>query len=73
MPNQIVLNGCTPEPLSSYLKALGVLRLIVEQGKDRDAKGSWQIRGFVLETQLSPDELELVLSDSVEATEELIP
>ena len=26
--HEIVLTGCTPEPLMSYLKALGVLRLV---------------------------------------------
>jgi CRISPR-associated protein Csx17 len=58
MLNQIILAGCAPEPLSNYLKALGILRLVVEQGKDRGAKGYWQTHTFVLETQLSSDELE---------------
>jgi CRISPR-associated protein Csx17 len=56
--NTIRLEGCTPEPLSHYLKALGILRLLVEQGKDRTAKGYWQAHAFVLATQRSPDELE---------------
>lgn len=55
---EIVLNGCTPEPLSNYLKALGVLRLLVEQRQDLSAKGFWHNNTFVLETTLSTDELE---------------
>lgn len=35
------LCGCTPEPLMSYLKSLGILRLISEQ-KDGDARGWWK-------------------------------
>jgi len=29
--HEVVLEGCTPEPLMGYLKALGVLRLVAEQ------------------------------------------
>jgi CRISPR-associated protein Csx17 len=36
----IALAGCTPEPLMSYLKALGVFRLVAE-GADSDARLSW--------------------------------
>lgn len=36
----VVLPGCTPEPLMAYLKALGILRLVSEQ-KDADARGWW--------------------------------
>ena len=28
---ELRLDGCTPEPLMSYLKALGVLRMVAEQ------------------------------------------
>jgi CRISPR-associated protein Csx17 len=37
---ELKLSGCTPEPLMSYLKALGVLRVIAEQ-EDPDARLSW--------------------------------
>lgn len=56
MPN-IPLKGCTPEPLSSYLKALGVLRLVVEQKQDPKAKGYWHDDAFVLVTDLTSDGL----------------
>jgi CRISPR-associated protein Csx17 len=37
---EIILTGCTPEPLMSYLKTLGVFRLVTEQA-DGDARLSW--------------------------------
>ncbi len=47
----IELTGCRPEPLASYLKALGVFRLVAEQ-KD-DASGAfWQGEHFVLRSRL---------------------
>src|ERR687894_316530 len=57
MPEQIVLKGCTPEPLSNYLKALGALRLVVEQNQDPLAKGYWHDNNFVLSSNLSQDDL----------------
>lgn len=35
------LSGCNPDPLMSYLKALGILRLVSEQ-KDSKARGWWK-------------------------------
>lgn len=52
----IPLAGCTPEPLMSYLKALGVLRLVSEQ-KDPDARGWWQNDVFWLRSTLEHDAL----------------
>ena len=57
MPNQIVLRGCTPEPLIHYLKALGIFRLVAEQ-LDPQARGAW--RGddaFELATPKTPEDL----------------
>lgn len=51
-----VLRGCAPVPLASYLKALGVLRLVAEQA-DPDAKGFWRDERFVLRTRLTRDEV----------------
>ena len=50
------LVGCRPEPLGSYLKALGVLRLVAEQA-DRDASACWAPDGFVLSSRLDHDAL----------------
>ncbi|MCX6880701.1 MAG: type I-U CRISPR-associated protein Csx17 [Verrucomicrobia bacterium] len=53
----IELQGCTPEPLMNYLKALGVLRIIVEQELDPTARGFWKNHVFCLLTQLSEDQI----------------
>lgn len=53
---ELILHGCTPEPLMSYLKALGVLRLVAEQA-DPDARGAWRAGTFVLSSQLDEDAL----------------
>jgi CRISPR-associated protein Csx17 len=52
------LNGCAPAPLANYLKALGILRLIVEQGADPSARGWWHDEHFHLLTRLTKQELE---------------
>jgi CRISPR-associated protein Csx17 len=48
---ELMLHGCTPEPLMSYLKALGILRLVTEQA-DSEARGAWRAGVFVLSTTL---------------------
>lgn len=53
----LVLEGCRPTPLASYLKALGILRLVAEQA-DPEARGSWKGDRFVLESALSQEGLE---------------
>jgi CRISPR-associated protein Csx17 len=55
MPEHI-LGGCRPTPLASYLKALGILRLVAEQ-KDPAARGWWQADRFRLRTALDRDGL----------------
>ena len=53
----LALKGCTYEPMSAYLSALAVLRLVSEQ-KDPDAKGWWDNRGvFHLDSCLDEDGL----------------
>jgi hypothetical protein len=51
MPDPLVLEGCRPTPLASYLKALGILRLVAEQ-KDPEARGCWHADRFHLRTAL---------------------
>lgn len=50
------LAGCQPEPLGSYLKALGVLRLVAEQA-DPTVTGAWSASGFVLWSRLDRQQL----------------
>ncbi len=52
----VVLEGCTPFPLASYLKALGLIRLVGEQ-VDRHARGAWARERFVLSSSLGAEEL----------------
>jgi len=54
--NEITLHGCTPEPLMSYLKALGVLRLVSEQ-VDSSAKGFWRDEEFTIKSGLDSNDL----------------
>ncbi|MFN0122433.1 MAG: type I-U CRISPR-associated protein Csx17, partial [Blastocatellia bacterium] len=56
MPNRIELRGCAPAPLLYYLKALGVLRLVAEQ-LDPNVRAAWQGEAFILETNVSEEEL----------------
>ncbi len=55
--NEIILYGCAPTPLASYLKALAVLRLVAEQAGDPKATGTWRTDTFVLRTKLDQGEL----------------
>ncbi|MCL4183748.1 MAG: type I-U CRISPR-associated protein Csx17 [Burkholderiaceae bacterium] len=52
----LALEGCRPIPLASYLKALGILRLVAEQA-DEQARGWWQDDCFRLRTCLDRDSL----------------
>lgn len=51
------LEGCRPEPLAHYLKALGILRLVSGQS-DPEARGWWAEDVFWLRTKLTSEELE---------------
>lgn len=53
---EVPLTGCMPEPLMSYLKAIGIFRLIAEQA-DSNARLSWRGGAATLHTSLKCDEL----------------
>ena len=60
----LALHGCAPTPLASYLKALGLLRLVSSpanhvsgEAADPLARGWWQNECFHLRTTLSRDAL----------------
>lgn len=73
MIESISLGGCTPEPLSNYLKALGVLRLLVEQKQDPQAKGYWRNDAFVLVTHLTRNDLETFFLEHYKPTPLVAP
>ncbi|MDE0460284.1 MAG: type I-U CRISPR-associated protein Csx17 [Chromatiales bacterium] len=59
MPESITLDGCAPAPLASYLKALGVLRVISSdtnhvhgRAADPTARGWWEGERFHIRTML---------------------
>lgn len=54
--HEIVLHGCTPEPLMGYLKALGVFRILSEQA-DADCRAAWKGGTLVLATSISEEKL----------------
>ncbi|QOJ00744.1 MAG: type I-U CRISPR-associated protein Csx17 [Phycisphaeraceae bacterium] len=58
--HKVVLGGCTPEPLMSYLKALGILRLVCEDHGHGDpgARGFWRDDVFELWSRLDGTGLE---------------
>ena len=51
-----VLKGCSPTPLSSYLKAVGIFRILAEQ-KDPNITACWENDRMVLYTDMSKDEI----------------
>jgi len=72
MPDELRLTGCSPTPLASYLKALGVLRAVAEQA-DAGVHGWWQGDGFALRGRLDRDALEAFFLDAYEPTPVLAP
>lgn len=64
---ELRLDGCRPEPLAHYLKALGVLRIVAEQA-DRSARGAWTDDGFVLHTSLDAGALVDFFADTYAPT-----
>ncbi len=50
------LYGCQIEPLSSYLKALGIIKIISEQ-KDEKVMSRWENNSLVIKTECDQDEL----------------
>ena len=56
MAHQVILKGCTTEPMAGYLKALAVFRLVSEQ-VDRRARGWWAGNSFCLESKFDESAL----------------
>lgn len=50
------LYGCQTEPLSSYLKALGIFKILSEQ-KDEEVMCKWENNHLVIKTKCEQDEL----------------
>lgn len=73
--HEVVLHGCTPEPLMNYLKALGILRLVAEDHEHGDplARGFWRDDMFVLRSRLDEKRLETFLLEHYRPTPIVAP
>lgn len=69
--NEIVFAGCTPTPLASYLKALGVLRLL--SGAFPETRAAWRDGGFTLRTDLDREALEAYFLRDYQPTPVIAP
>lgn len=69
--SEIVLGGCTPTPLASYLKALGVLRLL--SVSQPETKAAWRDEKLRLQTPLSREEIEGFFLDAYIPTPIMAP
>lgn len=69
--NEIILEGCTPTPLASYLKALGVLRLL--SSKYPETRGFWRSDQFVLLLSAGREEIEQFFLEEYEPTPVMAP
>ncbi len=74
MTHSITLTGCAPTPLAHYLKGLGVLRILAEQGPTHDnPRGYWRDDDFHLDSSLGPAELEELLLEEYRPTPMINP
>ena len=69
---ELALSGCNPTPLSGYLKALGILRLVAEQA-DGQVRGYWKNECYFLESRLSPSELKRFFLEEYQPTPIVAP
>ncbi len=53
--SDIVLNGCHVQPLASYMKALGIFKILSE--KDNNITASWDKDNFIISTNINRDEI----------------
>jgi len=70
--NELILDGCAPFPLASYLKALGLIRLVAEQ-VDPQARGAWDRERFLLSSRLDAEGLVAFLLHDYRPTPVLNP
>jgi|SRR5579884_3957719 len=69
--NDITLGGCSPTPLASYLKALGVLRLLSE--RHPETRAAWRNESLLLQTSLTREEIEQFFLHDYQPTPVMAP
>ncbi len=67
-----LLAGCRAEPLASYLKSLGLLRIVAEQ-VDPQASGWWEAATFAIRSTLDADALAAFLVEEYRPTPIVTP
>ena len=72
MKHELTLQGCAPEPLMSYLKALGIFRLVAKQ-QDAGARAWWEADSFILRSTLDRNRLEAFFLDEYRPTPVVSP
>jgi CRISPR-associated protein Csx17 len=72
MTREIILAGCTTTPLSGYLKALGIFRLIANH-HDTQATAYWREESFVITSSLSAESLQSFLLEDYSPTPIIAP
>ncbi len=70
--HDVELRGCTPEPLMSYLKALGIFRLVAEQA-DRNARAWWHNDTFFMRSTLDREALQAFFLEEYRPTPVVSP
>lgn len=71
MTGEMPLPGCSPRPLASYLKALGVLRLLSK--RDPELRAAWRGDVFRLRTVLTREQVENYFIYEYEPTPVMAP
>jgi len=66
------LEGCRTQPLGSYLKSLGIFRLLAEQ-KDPSAKACWEGSSFCIYSQMTEETLLSFFLEEYEPTPIIAP
>lgn len=70
--SRLSLDGCRTQPLSSYLKALGIFRLLAEQ-KESSVKACWEGSSFCLYSQMTEETLTSFFLEEYEPTPIIAP
>lgn len=70
--NECILEGCAPSPMSSYLKSLGVFRIMAEQFEP-DVQMCWKNERAILRTRMSPDMILKNIQDEYKPTPIVTP
>jgi CRISPR-associated protein Csx17 len=72
--HEMLLGGCRSDVLASYLKALGILRVVAEQVPGSEALGSWdRAGGFCLRSTLDQEALVAFFLESYAPTPIVTP